>query len=143
MKGRVVDRLRADGHDVVWVREIDEQRHELGQDSLADHEIGKKAAEQGRFIVTEDRKSFLHENFKENQGFPYGVVMLQLHEMSPQERQDRVSNYIRENTGKISNNLIILHEDRERIKTIEQARHDYEKTKGRETQRDSKEDREK
>lgn len=117
----VVERLRADRHDVLCVNE-----RVNGLKGFKDHQLGKIATEQGRLVLTKDVSSFQRENLDHNQTLPYGLVGLRLHKLSPEARAERVGDFISQHGTSLHNHSTVLEPGTERIKTMEQVHQEHQ-----------------
>ncbi len=117
----IVERLRADRHDVVWVYD-----QANGMKGLKDHQLGKIATEPGRMVLTRDVSSFQRDNLTHNQKLPFGLVGLRLNELSPEARVERVSSFISQHGTSLHNHSTILEPGTERIKPMEQVYQEHQ-----------------
>lgn len=116
-----VERMKADQHDVVCVFDPSH-----GLRGLDDHELGKIATEQERLMVTKDKRTFQYDNFKHDQTLPSGLMVLQLQDLSPEARAERVSSFIQQHGESLHNNSTVLEPATERIKPMEQAYQEFQ-----------------
>lgn len=84
--GVIVDALKGDGHDVVWVKTL--------MRSASDEQIFARAAEEQRVVVTSD-KDFGELIYRSRRPLPAGVVLLRLPPMTPSDLATLVLDAIR------------------------------------------------
>lgn len=97
----IVDRLRADGMDVVWIAEVDP--------SVDDPGVLARAVAEHRVLLTDD-KDFGELVVRE--GRPHcGVVLLRLAGMTPAERAELVSRLFTSAGSDLSDAFTVLERD--------------------------------
>ena len=83
---QIVERLRQDGHDVLYIAEI--------EPSISDSTVFDQANEKAALLLTGD-KDFGEMVFKENRLISDGVVLIRLAGLSPDKKAEIVSEAIR------------------------------------------------
>ena len=107
---QIVERLRLDGHEVVYIAEIEPS---ISDNAVFDH-ANKKAA----LLVTSD-KDFGELVFRENRLISDGVVLLRLAGLSPEKKSEIVSDAIREQATKLSKHFSVIAPGKIRIRARE------------------------
>ena len=104
----VVERLRTDGHDVIWVSQ--------SAPGLPDARVLEMAQNAGLILLTEDT------DFGElviRRRLPAdAVVLLELDKLSNQAEADRVSEVLAKHGSAVSGNLVIVQPARLRIRPL-------------------------
>jgi predicted nuclease of predicted toxin-antitoxin system len=105
---RVVERLRANGHDVALV---------AGTFSgISDPEVLKLAETDARILITEDRDfGDLVVRQRLNVG---GVILLELDRLSNDAEADRVAEVVAVHVDRLANNLIVIEPARVRVRPL-------------------------
>jgi predicted nuclease of predicted toxin-antitoxin system len=80
---QIVERLRADGHDVSYVAEL--------EPGITDTEVLQRANDSSALLLTSD-KDFGDLVFKDNLGTFFGVVLIRLSGLSSELKAETVSN---------------------------------------------------
>jgi predicted nuclease of predicted toxin-antitoxin system len=94
----VFDTVRAMGHDVALVRDLTQ-----GAD---DEDVLTLAQEQGRILLTEDRR---FGQIAINRGLPsFGVIILALDGVSPNDRASRVRDVLPSLASDIPGSIIVI-----------------------------------
>ena len=94
----VVNRLRAEGHEVEWVSE--------SSPGSADTDILAKAAVDKAVLLTED-KDFGELVYRKKLGHS-GVILLRLDGCSPEEKSEIVSNVFRQSLNEIKSAFVVI-----------------------------------
>jgi predicted nuclease of predicted toxin-antitoxin system len=105
---RVVERLQADGFDVISISGP--------QSGISDVEILKLAGAEGRILITEDR-DFGELVIRQRLGVP-GVILLELERLSNAAESDRVAEAIAAHAERFVDNLIVIEPARIRARPL-------------------------
>ena len=107
---RVVERLRADGHNVMLVAEM--------RSGMSDTDVLKLAETESRILVTEDQD--FGELIFRQQLSVQGVVLLELDRLSTEAEADRVAQVVSAHGHKFLNNLCVIEPTRFRVRPLPQ-----------------------
>jgi predicted nuclease of predicted toxin-antitoxin system len=102
----IVDALRAAGHDVSYVAEMDP--------GIADEDVLEFAARDRRVLVTAD-KDFGELVFRQNR-LHHGIVLLRLHGLSPAEKGQITVAAVLEHGVEFEHSFVVLEKNRIRIR---------------------------
>jgi len=105
---RVVERLRADGHDVMLVAGM--------LSGMSDTDVLKLAQTETRILITEDRD--FGELIFRQQLSVRGVVLLELDRLSTEAEADRVAQAVSAYAHRLLNNLCVVEPTRIRIRPL-------------------------
>jgi predicted nuclease of predicted toxin-antitoxin system len=105
---RVVERLRADGHDVILVAEL--------LSGMSDKDVLKLAGSEARILITEDQD--FGELIFRQQLAVRGVVLLELDRLSTDAEADRVAQVVSAYGHKFLNNLCVIEPARFRVRPL-------------------------
>jgi len=105
---RVVERLRADGHDVMLVAEI--------RSGMSDTDVLKLAETETRILVTQDQ-DFGELIFRQHLRVQ-GVVLLELDRLSTEAEADRVAQFVNARGHNLLNNLCVIEPTRFRVRPL-------------------------
>jgi predicted nuclease of predicted toxin-antitoxin system len=103
----IVERLRRDGHKVVYVAEIDS--------GIADEEILRRANERTALLVTAD-KDFGEVVFPQNLLNVGGVVLIRLAGLSPERKAEIVGRVFRDRGAEFPKAFSVISPGRVRIR---------------------------
>lgn len=95
---QIVDRLRQDGHDVVYVAEI--------EPGINDHEVFDAANQRGALLLTAD-KDFGELVFRLGR-LSKGVLLLRLAGLSPESKASTVSSAVEEHGAELSDAFSVV-----------------------------------
>jgi len=104
---QIVERLRQDGHQVLYVAEM--------EPSISDEEVLNRANEKNALLVTAD-KGFGEMVFRQNLLTVGGVVLLRLTGLSPERKAEIVSKSIQGRGGDLSSAFSVISPGRTRIR---------------------------
>jgi predicted nuclease of predicted toxin-antitoxin system len=104
----VIERLRADGHEVAWVTEM--------QSGALDKAVLKAADAEGRLLITEDRD--FGELVVRQRMAVSGVVLLELDRLTNRAEAERVSHVINTYAEKLLDNLAVIEPSRIRLRSL-------------------------
>jgi len=107
---QIVERLRQDGHDVLYIAEV--------EPSISDAAVFDRANENAALLLTGD-KDFGELVFQENRLISDGVVLLRLAGLSAEKKAEIVSEAIRENAAKFSHHFSVIAPGKIRIRPKE------------------------
>jgi predicted nuclease of predicted toxin-antitoxin system len=96
---QIVERLRQDGHDVLYIAEI--------EPSISDNIVFDRANESSALLVTVD-KDFGEIVFREDRLSSGGVVLLRLAGLSSQKKAEIVSDAFQEHGSEFSNRFSVI-----------------------------------
>lgn len=94
----IVDRLRDDGHVVLYVLEM--------EPSISDDEVMQKANQETAVLLTAD-KDFGELIFRQGR-LVEGVVLIRLPGLSPQHKAEVVAEAIREHVDELARNFVVI-----------------------------------
>ena len=107
---QIVERLRLDGHKVLYIAEIEPS---ISDNAVFDHANQKKA-----LLVTSD-KDFGELVFRENRLISDGVVLLRLAGLSPESKSEIVSAALKKHEQKLSHHFSVFAPGKIRIRAKE------------------------
>ena len=102
----IVDRLRADGHDVTYVAEVDA--------GITDPEVLQRANEISALLVTSD-KDFGELVFQQGFESSFGVVLVRVSGVFAEHKAEIVSAAFRQHEHEFQNNFSVITAGRVRI----------------------------
>lgn len=105
--GPVVERLRQDGHTVLYVAEM--------EPGISDQEILRKANEHLSLLVTAD-KDFGEMVFRQNRLSAGGVVLIRLAGLSAERKAEVVSQVLRDRGTELPQTFSVISPGRVRIR---------------------------
>jgi len=94
----IVERLRDDGHTVLYVLEM--------EPSISDDEVIRRANQESALLLTED-KDFGELVFR-NRRIIYGVVLIRMAGLSPQRKAKGVVITIQEHADELEQNFTVI-----------------------------------
>lgn len=94
----IVERLRNDGHTVLYVLEM--------EPSISDDEVIRQANQESALLITAD-KDFAELVFRQKR-IVYGVVLIRLAGLSPQCKADGVAIAIQEHADEFAQNFTVI-----------------------------------
>ncbi|MCK4390836.1 MAG: DUF5615 family PIN-like protein [Desulfobacterales bacterium] len=94
----IVERLRKDGHVVLYVIEI--------EPSISDDEVIQRANLESALLLTAD-KDFGELVFRQGR-IVYGVILIRLAGLSPQRKAGVVSMALQEHAGELTQNFTVI-----------------------------------
>jgi predicted nuclease of predicted toxin-antitoxin system len=106
---RVVERLRADGHDVIAVAQS-------GQ-GASDKHVVEMANAEGRILITEDR-DFGELVVRQRLGIA-GVMLLEVDRLTNSAEANRVGDVVSTHADKLVGNLVVVEPTRLRLRPLE------------------------
>ncbi|MGE4211699.1 MAG: DUF5615 family PIN-like protein, partial [Oligoflexales bacterium] len=110
------------------LRQFDPDLYEIKKPGMKDPEIGRLANDRNATIVTNDVKTFLIENYRENKKLPEaGFVQLRLDGFSNKAKAERVAEFLNSNRQSLEGKVITLEHSTERIRTIHEVMHSIER----------------
>ncbi len=104
---QIVDRLRQDGHDVLYIAEV--------EPSIPDNLVFDRANEKLALLVTED-KDFGEIVFRDSRLSSGGVVLLRLAGLSAEKKAEIVSNGFKEHEAAFANHFSVVSPGKIRIR---------------------------
>ena len=104
---QIVDRLRRDGHEILYVAEM--------EPSISDEEVLNRANEKSALLITAD-KDFGEMVFHQNLLTVGGVVLLRLLGLSPERKAEIVSKVIENRIGDLPNAFSVISPGRVRVR---------------------------
>ena len=104
---QIVERLRQDGHEVLYVAEM--------EPSLSDEDVLKSANKKKALLITAD-KDFGEMVFHRNLLTAGGVVLLRLAGLSPERKAETVSKAIQSRGAELTNTFSVISPGRVRIR---------------------------
>ena len=104
---QIIERLRQDGHEVLYVAEI--------EPSISDEEVLNRANEKSALLITAD-KDFGEIVFHQNLLTIGGVVLLRLLGLSPERKAEIVSKVIESQSADLPNAFSVISPGRVRIR---------------------------
>lgn len=104
---QIVERLRSDGHEVLYIAEI--------EPSVSDNRVFDLANEKNALLVTSD-KDFGDIVFRDNRLSSRGVVLLRLAGLSTESKSESVSEAFRENKSAFPGHFSVIAPGRIRIR---------------------------
>lgn len=105
---QIVIRLRAEGHDVLYVAEI-----EAG---ICDEVVLERSNQEGRILLTRD-KDFGELAYKDRK-IHTGIVLSRLHELSSEHKAELVCKAVREYGEQLAEAFTVIQPGRIRIKRM-------------------------
>ncbi len=105
---QIVARLRQDGHDVLYIAEV--------EPSIPDDAVFDRANEKAALLVTAD-KDFGEIVFRENRLISDGIVLIRLAGLSPDKKADIVSDALREHETEFSHHFSVISPGKLRIRS--------------------------
>jgi predicted nuclease of predicted toxin-antitoxin system len=108
---RVVERLRADGYDVMSIGEA--------ISGASDRQILDAARAEGRILITEDRD--FGELVIRQRLEVQGVILLELDRLSNAEEAASVAEVVSTHVDKLSGNLVVVEPGRTRVRPLPRA----------------------
>jgi len=109
---QIVKRLREDGHDVLYIAEV--------EPSISDDVVFDRANEKSALLVTGD-KDFGEIVFRDNRLSSGGVVLLRLAGLSAERKAEIVSDVFLERGAELANHFSVIAPDKIRIRPKEAA----------------------
>jgi predicted nuclease of predicted toxin-antitoxin system len=110
--GLIVERLRQDGHAVLYIAEM--------EPGISDEEIPRKANEHLSLLVTAD-KDFGERVFRQNPLSAGGVVLIRLAGLSPEGKAEVVSRVFRDCETELPQAFSVISPGRVRIRPKSRA----------------------
>ncbi|MBA2334685.1 MAG: DUF5615 family PIN-like protein [Blastocatellia bacterium] len=107
---QIVERLRQDGHDVLYIAEV--------EPSISGNVVFDRANEKLALLVTGD-KDFGEIVFRDNRLSSGGVVLLRLAGLSAEKKSEIVSNAFREHEADFANHFSVVAPGKIRIRPKE------------------------
>ncbi len=107
---QIVQRLRQDGHDVLYIAE--------GEPSVSDAVVFDRANEKSALLITGD-KDFGEIVFRDNRLSSGGVVLLRLAGLSAEKKAEIVSDAFREHEAEFTNHFSVIAPGKIRIRPKE------------------------
>ncbi len=104
---QIVERLRQDGHDVLYIAEV--------EPSISDSIVFDRANEKSALLVTGD-KDFGEIIFQDNRLSSGGVVLLRLVGLSAEKKAEIVSDTFREYGAEFANHFSVIAPGKVRIR---------------------------
>ena len=104
---QMVKRLREDGHDVLYIAEV--------EPSISDNAVFDRANEKAALLITGD-KDFGEIVFRENRLISDGVVLLRLAGLSAEKKAEIVSDAMREYESEFSQHFSVIAPGKIRIR---------------------------
>ena len=104
---QVVERLRQDGHEILYVAEM--------EPSVSDEDVLKRANEKGALLITSD-KDFGEMVFHQNLLTIGGVILLRLSGLSPARKAEIASKVIESRSADLPNAFSVISPGRVRIR---------------------------
>lgn len=104
---QIVERLRQDGHEVLYVAEV--------EPSIGDEVVLERANERSALLLTAD-KDFGELVFKDKLLTTGGVILLRLAGLSVARKAEIVSDTFREHGAELSNHFTVISPGRIRIR---------------------------
>lgn len=104
----VIERLRADGLDILSVREA--------KPGVSDEDVLRAADSEGRIVLTEDRdfgELVVRQRLKVD-----GIILLELDRLSNEAEADLVAATVAAHLEKLSGNLLVIEPGRVRIRPL-------------------------
>ena len=95
----IVERLRRDGHEILYVAEM--------EPGIADEEVLKRADELGALLITAD-KDFGEMVFHQRLATNGGIVLLRLSGLSPERKAEIVSGIIESRVAELTNAFSVV-----------------------------------
>lgn len=107
---QIVERLRQDGHSVIYIAEV--------EPSISDSVVFDRANENSALLLTTDR-DFGELVFRENRLISDGVVLLRISGLSAEKKAEIVSDAFRENEAEFPHHFCVVAPGKIRIRTKE------------------------
>jgi predicted nuclease of predicted toxin-antitoxin system len=107
---QIVERLRQDGHNVIYVAEL--------EPGISDETVLRRANEQGALLLTAD-KDFGELTFRQ-QLIHHGVILFRLSGLSNQARAAMVAQVLRDRAEAFINAFIVLSPGMIRVRPLRQ-----------------------
>jgi predicted nuclease of predicted toxin-antitoxin system len=104
---QIVERLRQDGHEILYVAEM--------EPSISDEEVLNRANEKGALLITTD-KEFGEMVFHQNLLTIGGVILLRLLGLSPGQKSEIVSKVIESRSPNLPKAFSVISPGRVRIR---------------------------
>ncbi len=104
----VIERLRADGHEVASISET--------HSGVPDRNVPETADIEGRILITEDRD--FGELVVRQRMAVSGVILLELDKLSNQAEAERVSHIVSTHAEKLLDNLAVIEPSRVRMRLL-------------------------
>lgn len=104
---QIVERLREDGHDVLYIAEV--------EPSISDNAVFDRANENAALLITSD-KDFGEIVFRENRLISDGVVLLRLAGLSAEKKAEIVSDAIGEHESEFPQYFSVIAPGKIRIR---------------------------
>lgn len=102
--------MRREGHDVLYVAEIDP--------AISDAAVLELAINTESIIITEDR-DFGELIFRERR-YTLGIILIRLHGLSAESKAEMVLSLVREHTGELAGNMVVITPSGVRIRGMNQ-----------------------
>lgn len=96
---QIVERLRQDGHDVLYIAEV--------EPSISDKLVFNRANEKSSLLITGD-KDFGEIVFRDNRLSSGGVILLRLAGLSAEKKAEIVSDVFRERGAEFANHFSVI-----------------------------------
>lgn len=107
----IVERLREDGHHVLYVMEM--------SPGISDDEVISQVNKEGALLLTAD-KDFGELAFRQGR-IAFGVVLIRLAGLSPKYKADAVKNAIREHAQELAKNFTVIMPEAIRIRKYQDS----------------------
>ena len=107
---QIVERLRHDGHDVLYIAEV--------EPSISDEAVFDRANDKAALLLTSD-KDFGELIFRENRLISDGVVLLRLAGLSAGKKSEIVSDAVREHEAEFPKHFSVVGPGKIRIRSNE------------------------
>lgn len=107
---QIVERLRQDGHDVLYIAEV--------EPSISDNVVFDRANEKFALLITQD-KDFGEIVFRDNRLSSGGVVLPRLAGLSAEKKAEMVSGAFREREAEFANHFSVIAPGKIRIRPKE------------------------
>jgi predicted nuclease of predicted toxin-antitoxin system len=104
---QIVERLRQDGHEVLYVAEM--------EPSISDEQVLNRANEKNALLITAD-KDFGEMVFHQNRLTVGGVVLLRLAGLSPERKAEIISKVIESRSDELPNSFSVTSPGKVRVR---------------------------
>jgi predicted nuclease of predicted toxin-antitoxin system len=107
----VVERLRQEGHDVVYIAEL--------SPSIKDEEVLRQANDRGALLLTADKD--FGELIQRERKSHAGIILIRLAGLSSAAKAEMVSNILRERASELSGALTVISPGLVRIRSAQDS----------------------
>lgn len=121
------------------LREDDPNLYQAQEPGMKDPTIGRIANDREAVLITQDVKTFLIENYRENGKLPQaGFVQIRMDKMSDEAKAERLSTFLKEHGHGLAGKVATVEHRTERIRTTQEVMKDIDRNEALKHERERK-----